>query len=153
MDRLLKILGIGVLFYGIYVGVNYLVDHYKEILPSIFQWFGVASFVVLVLFVVVRLIYGKNWLITGSKNLYFGSGLVNATNKLIKEVKQRDIQDETVAEVGAHVVWRLTRIGIFALVFASIPLVLLWRQNTLIEGQNEKIESQNLLFFSTESKN
>jgi len=103
---------------------------------------GIIFWVLFGLYLILRIIYGKNWLFKTSANTFFGSGLINAGKELIKEARHRNVQDETIAEVGAHLIWRLTRIGIFAIVMALIPFILLFQQNQLIQQQNQLINRQ-----------
>lgn len=104
---------------------------------------GIIFWCILGVSIILRLIYGKNWLLKIGANTFFGAGLITSIKTLIQESKQRDIKEDTVAKVGAHIIWRLTRVGIFALLFALIPFLLLFQQNQLIGKQNELITFQN----------
>ena len=104
---------------------------------------GIALWIILSTWLLLRLIFGKNWALKVGTRTFFGPGLVQSTKQLIQETKKRDIKEDTVAEVAAHVVWRLTRIGFFALLLGLIPFILLYQQNRLISKQNELFEYQN----------
>lgn len=52
------------------------------------------------------------------------------------------VKRETLGEVAAEVFKRLTRIGVFAVIIAAIPIALLAIQNKKIQDQNYLIEAQ-----------
>lgn len=74
--------------------------------------------------------------------LIIGRKLSKTTKKLLNEAPN-NIQKETVGNLLAQIFYRLTRIGIIALLLASIPIVLLYNQNKLIGTQNKLIANQN----------
>jgi uncharacterized protein YjbI with pentapeptide repeats len=59
--------------------------------------------------------------------------------------KERYITREALSDLLASIVYRLTRIGLFTLIFALLPFVLLIQQNLLLKQQNKKIQDQNYL--------
>ncbi|MEM9920824.1 MAG: pentapeptide repeat-containing protein [Bacteroidota bacterium] len=90
----------------------------------------------------IYFILGRNKIIKTGTKFYFGGGLINAVNKLINEIKDGKPQTLTISEVSSHIFWRLTRIGIFAIIIATIPFILLFQQNQLIDRQNALINEQ-----------
>ncbi len=102
---------------------------------------GILVWASLVVWVVLRLIYGKRWQIRIVEVFLLGSGLLKASKKLANELP-RNVKKETLAEVATYTFIRLTRLGIFAVIIASIPIALLWIQNNKINDQNYLIESQ-----------
>jgi len=58
---------------------------------------------------------------------------------------RRNVTRDAISDLLASVVYRLTRVGVFALIFAILPSVLLIQQNILLKRQNEKIQDQNYL--------
>ena len=107
------------------------------------QYSGVVFWGLIILYILLRVTLGKDWFSKAGMTLYFGRGLIDASRKMIKEVRQGKIQDETVSDVVVYVFWRITRIGAFAMLIAAIPLMLLWRQNELIDNQNALFQEQN----------
>ena len=127
-------------------GANYLYENSSVIIDVGLKALGLLFMLLAGSFMVLRIVYGKNWMVKAGAGFYFGKGLIDATESLIREIRNRDVKDRTVAEIASYLVWRLTRIGIFAGLIAAIPLALLWRQNNLIQSQNELVNSQNELF-------
>lgn len=58
---------------------------------------------------------------------------------------ERYITREAVSDLLANLVYRFTRIGLFTLIFALLPFILLIQQNLLLKQQNKKIQDQNFL--------
>ena len=111
-----------------------------------FKYSGIILWIGIALYLLLRIFFGKNWPLKIGLRLFAGKDLVKSSKQLIKEVNEKQIKQETLTEVGVHVFWRFTRLGLFALLIAGIPIWLLWRQNTLIENQNKLFLSQNSLF-------
>ena len=173
MNRFLQFLGLLTLIAGILYGTNYLYQNHTNILTPIFFWLGVATAAAGIIYGVLRLVYGKNWLFKTGANTVLGPGLIESGKQLIEEVQHQKVKNETVSKVGAHIIWRLTRLGLFAILIALIPFILLFQQNRLIKKQNdlftyqneridkqthllstqnEKLESQNKLFEEQNAK-
>ncbi|MEM9918388.1 MAG: pentapeptide repeat-containing protein [Bacteroidota bacterium] len=83
--------------------------------------------------------------------LIIGKGLKNSFSRLYTELPH-GVQKDTFADVSAHLVWRLTRIGIFTILIGVVPLLILVtqtfilnRQNRLLELQVEQVTNQNVL--------
>jgi len=53
------------------------------------------------------------------------------------------VSSETLGDVSTHILWRLTRIGLFAIMAALIPISILLVQTYILSKQNEKLEYQN----------
>ena len=80
----------------------------------------------------------KVWLI----KRFAGRRLNKSLTKLYKELPNK-VTKETLGDVSASIIWRITRIGIFALLATAIPYVLLYNQNKLFKAQNKLFENQN----------
>ena len=74
-----------------------------------------------------------------------GAGLKSSMHQLYKELPNQ-VKKNTLADVTTHVIWRITRIGLFGALIALIPTLLLWQQNKLLGVQNQKLEDQTKLF-------
>lgn len=93
----------------------------------------------------------KQWFLFG-KEVLLGHRLHSSINKLFSEIEERKISKDTLSDVSKHVLWRLTRIGFFAVIAALIPVTfvalqsyLLSNQNQLLLKQNDRIDLQNNL--------
>ena len=102
---------------------------------------GIILWVLVLGFIIIRLIYGKQWQRKIVKVFILGPGLLNASKKLANELPNK-VKKETLAEVGTYAFMRLTRLGIIGIMIAIIPIALLWIQNNKINDQNYLIESQ-----------
>lgn len=76
-----------------------------------------------------------------------GKGLRRSLNRLYNELPNR-VSKETAADVSANVIWRITRIGVFAVAAAIIPILVLLVQTTILNTQNEKLDYQNELILN-----
>ena len=77
--------------------------------------------------------------------VFVGRGLVQSFNKLYDELPDR-VSKETFAELSAHIIWRITRIGMFAIMIGLIPLLVLVVQTIILRQQNKLSAQQNELF-------
>ena len=111
----------------------------------LWKYTGMFTWSIIVIWLTLRILLGKNWMVKLSTKVFLGSNLMASTKKLVKEIKQKELNDETVTEFGVHIFWRLTRIGLVGLLIAGVPIWLLMNQNLLLEKQNEKINLQNNL--------
>ena len=111
-------------------------------LDQILKYSGILLWIGLGLFILLRVIFGKNWFYKVGLLTFLGPGLRNSLRRLIGEFPN-EIKKETLADVGANVIWRLTRLGAFALLIAGLPIWLLVQQNQLIDDQNNLFELQN----------
>lgn len=85
------------------------------------------------------------WLGRVGLGFLLGSGLKSSMRELYSQLPG-NVKRNTLADVTTNVIWRVTRIGLFGLLIALIPIFLLWKQNQLFERQNEKMEEQTKLF-------
>lgn len=74
---------------------------------------------------------------------FVGRGLKGSLVRLYEELPDK-VQKETLADVTTHVVWRFTRIGIFAMLAALIPIGILVTQTVILNRQNQLIDKQNI---------
>ena len=77
--------------------------------------------------------------------IIIGKGLKNSLNQLYSELPS-GVRRDTFADVSAHLVWRLTRIGVFAVAVSVIPLLILVVQTVILSKQNKLFSNQNELF-------
>lgn len=109
-----------------------------------FHYLGLLTTIILAIALLIRLFAPKGWYLRGGVAFLLGPGLKNAIQKLLEELPGK-VQKETIAEVATHVIWRLTRVGVFAMILGLVPFILLWQQNRLLQQQNERIYQQTFL--------
>ena len=143
MNRFLNGLGLIALAYLLFRGGEYLFYNYEDLIGLSLKVFDGICLIVLTGYLLLRLFYGEKWAWNAGINLYFGKGLIESSESLIREIKEQDIKDVTVAQVASYMIWKITRIGIFAAIIAIIPFILLFQQNRLISKQNSLFEFQN----------
>lgn len=80
----------------------------------------------------------------GVSNIAAGKGLKNSVLRLYEELPN-NVSKNTMADVSSHIIWRITRIGIFAIAAAIIPILILMLQTIILSTQNEKLDYQNQL--------
>ena len=112
-------------------------------LREIFYISGIALWVLIILHGVFKLLYGDKWQRIILGNLFIGKGLIDSTKDLVKEVNVGEVSEDTLGGFIGNVIKRFSRIGIFSLLIASIPMVLLLQQNKLISSQNNLFSKQN----------
>ncbi len=76
-------------------------------------------------------------------NVFVGRGLKRSVLRLFEELPNGKVSRVTLADVSAHLVWRLTRVGVFTLMLALIPLLLLSIQTYILNTQNKLLADQN----------
>lgn len=76
-------------------------------------------------------------------NVFVGKGLKRSVLRLFEELPDGKVSRVTLADVSAHLVWRLTRVGIFTLMLGLIPLFLLSIQTYILNTQNKLLAVQN----------
>ncbi|WP_075344313.1 pentapeptide repeat-containing protein [Tenacibaculum agarivorans] len=75
---------------------------------------------------------------------FIGRNLKESIQSAIIEFNEdKKLSKDTIADVTANIIWRLTRIGIVGLLIALLPTVLLVQQNWIITKQNKLFEKQN----------
>ncbi|MEM6720282.1 MAG: hypothetical protein AAF611_13235 [Bacteroidota bacterium] len=86
------------------------------------------------------------WTLRKGAGVFLGKGLKSAIKEMITEFNtEKKISIDTASNLGAHIIWRLTRIGIFAIVVAILPTLFLIIQTVYLGKQNDKIDKQNEL--------
>ncbi len=86
------------------------------------------------------------WLLKKSSTPIFGNRLKRSISAAINEYKEyKTVSVDTVSDVSSSVIWRVTRIGLFAFLFAIVPSLVLIFQTKLLMNQNKLITSQNNL--------
>lgn len=143
MNRFLQSIGLIATLVALIYGVNYLYTSFQDISSLVLQIVGGITLIVVSVYLVLRISLGQNWAIKFGTQVYFGSGLIDSTKKLITEIEEKKISKDTLAEVVAHIVWRITRIGMVGLLIAGLPIWLLMQQNSLIKSQNKLFDYQN----------
>lgn len=111
---------------------------------------GVFFWIILIITLILRLLLGKSWLQKIGLTLIAGPGLIQSFKKLYREYP-REIKKDTLAELSAQIVWRLTRIGVIGLVIAGLPVWLLMQQNRLISSQTTLMDKQTRLLESQDA--
>ncbi|MCB0517696.1 MAG: pentapeptide repeat-containing protein [Lewinellaceae bacterium] len=85
------------------------------------------------------------FLTQSSTRLLAGRKLKGSVRKLFDELPSGKVSKDTIVDVVVHLVWRITRIGIFAIVAAMGPLLIMMVQTYILNRQNDKLEIQNQL--------
>ena len=89
----------------------------------------------------------RNWFVRTGSNVVVGKGLKNSVRQLYSELPGQ-VRKETIADVSSYLFLRLTRIGVFTLMLAIIPMFVLTLQTFILGIQNSKIEKQNSLILN-----
>ncbi len=74
--------------------------------------------------------------------LLLGGRLKKSILQLYDEIPSGDVRRETLAEVTANIIARLTRVGFVGLLFALLPAVMVIAQTILLSKQNRLISEQ-----------
>ncbi len=74
-----------------------------------------------------------------------GKGLKNSVRQLLDEIPEGKVSKDTLSELGSHIIWRLTRIGTFAVMVTIVPMLIMVIQTWMLSRQNDKLEDQNSL--------
>ena len=86
------------------------------------------------------------WLFKKASTPIIGSKLKRSISNAINEYKEyKTVSVDTVSDVSSNVVWRLTRIGLFAFFFAILPSSIMIIQTWLVVNQNDLVNNQNIL--------
>lgn len=83
------------------------------------------------------------WISKKVGGIFLGWQLKNSIHRLFVELKQGKATEQTLADVATYTLWRLTRIGLFAVLATLIPVTFIAIQTYLFSIQNKKIEVQN----------
>lgn len=143
MKRLLQFTGLLTWIVAIGYGIIYLKRNSQEF-NELLKTIGLITLIISFVYITFRVIWGDKWLIRYGKTFFIGDDLIQSFNKFFEELPQPS--KETIASLAGHLIYRFTRLGIFGMLIALIPLILLWQQNKLLQIQNEKIDRQNELF-------
>jgi uncharacterized protein YdcH (DUF465 family) len=103
---------------------------------------GIFFWGVLLILLIYLGIYGKRWFINLGFHVLSLSKFNKSLEKLLNELPN-NVKKETISEIVGTLVWRATKIGLFALLIATIPFILLYQQNQLLKSQNGLFEEQN----------
>ncbi len=88
----------------------------------------------------------KKWFFKIGVSLLTGKKLKTSIYNSLQEFnEQKKISLQTTSDLAASIIKRLTRIGVFALLFAVLPTTLMLYQNSLLKKQNKKIQDQTHL--------
>ncbi|MBI1225487.1 MAG: hypothetical protein GC192_09655 [Bacteroidetes bacterium] len=77
--------------------------------------------------------------------LMVGKGLKASFRKLLDELPGGKVSKDTIAEIMTHFIWRVTRIGTFAIIMGLAPLLILIVQTWILNRQNNELDVQNKL--------
>lgn len=143
MNRLLQFTGLLAWIIIIGYGLIYLKEH-STVFNEGLKILGLLTFILGSGYIIVRLIWGDKWLLQSGKAIFVGNDLIKAFNQFLEELPKPT--KATTANLAGHLVYRFTRLGIFGVLIALLPLFLLWQQNNLLNLQNAKIDRQNELF-------
>jgi uncharacterized protein YjbI with pentapeptide repeats len=140
MNRFFQFVGAGTVAIGLTYGILYMYsnsDFFKEFL----QVAGLLSLLLFVVYLIARIIWGEKWFAKMGLTLIVGADLKKAFEIFFKELPKPTTA--VTANLAAHLVYRFTRLSIFAFLLAMIPVVLLWQQNKLLQSQNALFSIQN----------
>lgn len=86
------------------------------------------------------------WLLKKSSTPLLGLRLKKSIHNALTEYKgQKTISIDTASDVTSNIIWRITRIGIFAFILSIIPSLILLTQTWLVINQNNLVRNQNTL--------
>ena len=136
MSRILQLIGLITCLLGLFYGGQWLFTHFSTVVIYTLATIGGLS----ILYLIVRLFYGQQWMMGLGKQFLIGSDLIKATEAFLSELPTPS-KAATAALIG-HLVYRFTRLGLVGLALAGIPIWLLFNQNQLINKQNEFIATQ-----------
>jgi uncharacterized protein YjbI with pentapeptide repeats len=78
-----------------------------------------------------------------STNFLVGKGLKNSLLRLYEELPEGRVTKVTLADVSSHLIYRLTRVGAFAVIIGIIPFLILSIQTYILNSQNQLLKYQN----------
>lgn len=137
MSRFLKISGI-ILWLYVLSKYSYLVqENYVIVIKNILIGIGIISIIILV-FKLSKTSYRKaiGTLIVGAE---LNTSVENFLNSLPNPT---NVEKANLLSAVFH---RLTKVGLFTLILASIPTILLFKQNQLLDYQNSRLTQQTYL--------
>lgn len=93
------------------------------------------------------------WIFRKAAGVFIGKGLKEAIKETLTEFNTKGkITSDTFSNLGAHIIWRITRIGVFGVIIALIPTLFLIIQTFYLGQQNKKIDYQNNLIISQNNR-
>jgi len=116
-------------------------------LNSFLEISGIIFWLSLIVITIYFLVYGKKYLINIGIHVLSLSKFNDSLKNLFKQLPDK-VKQETISEVIGTLIWRMTRIGFLVVFLSSIPIILLYQQNKLIESQNSLFTEQNLMIES-----
>ena len=143
MNRLLQYIGIFASITAAAFAAYYIYQNSINFLDPFFYWAGIFAVIASITFLILRIFHGKNWVTKSGKAFILGSDLIAAIDNTLKELPKPT--RSTISNLGGHILYRFTRLGMLALGLALIPIWLLWQQNKKIDLQNDRINIQNNL--------
>ena len=85
----------------------------------------------------------REWIGKRLAGAWAGSKLRNSFLRLYKEIPEKNVSKETLADFSASLAWRLSRIGMFAMLAALLPAMILLVQTFMLNKQNKLLSKQN----------
>ncbi|CAL2080099.1 hypothetical protein T190611E02C_10964 [Tenacibaculum sp. 190524A05c] len=93
------------------------------------------------------------WIFRKAAGVFIGKGLKEAIKETLTEFNTKGkISSDTFSNLGAHIIWRITRIGVFGVIIALIPTLFLIIQTFYLGQQNKKIDYQNNLIINQNNR-
>ncbi|MCP4123833.1 MAG: pentapeptide repeat-containing protein [Bacteroidetes bacterium] len=83
------------------------------------------------------------WFTKKAGGAFAGHWLRSSFLKLYKEIPEQKVQKETLADVSASLLWRITRIGVITIILALLPTAILLFQTNILMRQNKLLDRQN----------
>jgi len=80
-----------------------------------------------------------------STRILAGRRLKKSVRQLLDELPSGKVSRDTISDVMVHLIFRLTRIGMFAIIAAMGPLLIMIVQTYILNRHNSQLEIQNLL--------
>ncbi|MEZ5007668.1 MAG: pentapeptide repeat-containing protein [Chitinophagales bacterium] len=84
------------------------------------------------------------WFAKKFSSAFAGKWLKNSFLRLYTELPENRVQTETLADLTASLLWRLTRIGVVTLFLAILPTLILLFQTNILLRQNKILAQQNV---------
>jgi uncharacterized protein YjbI with pentapeptide repeats len=103
---------------------------------------AITTWAILGLIILIYLFLKRKWIWLGI-NIIFGQRLHTSINQLFEEIAEKKVKKDTLANTSKHILWRFTRIGVFAILAAIIPSFFLIIQTFLLNNQNRLLQNQN----------
>ncbi len=85
----------------------------------------------------------RTWIGKRLTGAWAGSKLRNSFLALYKEIPEKKVSRETLADFSASLAWRISRIGLFMMLAALLPAAILIIQTFMLNKQNKLLEKQN----------